>query len=788
MGRKRFQSEPIGPAPYLEREPSALGRLLFFLSGIAFVAAVLGGVWWMYRDLGERILPVILEWGWAGRLELRTPDPFEAGIRCYFHLECNRRVLSLYPPNYYIPLYTSGGALLLAALASKLVTVRARTKTAGTARWASKEDLKELRKGRQAGYVGFLNDGGEGKERAKGKPEAIPFPERLRNGHFAVLGGPGAGKTTAFYLPNLLLDAKQGNTAVVFDFKFPDPEGLGECLSYFQHYGRRIYVFTPFEPFSMTLPLLEGGHTREGALDIAEMLVPKRRQPGPDEFYRDLDRALIATLVYAMSNDPQMEPMSPGKLMRKILEGPQRLSEYVSSHRRREVREWSAPFIQNLTSMARDKVVGLHMGLASRFILFDHPRLDAATSNAPEGRINLKEVFREPSLLYIGIPQVYIQGGKGQVLLQLVKRLLDRAILEVAHANGGKLPIHAAIYLDEFPNFGPLPNMSEVLATMRSRRVSYLLSFQDHAQGYAVYGQEEFEAMFGTIQNLVAFPSRLSKEDRKWLSEHLGHTASLERSYTETGRLLPFGTFERRGGETIRETRMELLTVDEMQTFPQEEAVVVVPGIPPIRAYMPYIYADGKGERKDLMPHPWHRERARALRYKPMDVLTVAALKGGGVELPQVGGTKDALVALFSTWVERLVSKGIKVAKREKEYVLAKLPRDLDLAFVEEWIGEGWLAKEAEGYRITEEGMGRLPERIRSLLKQMHRLDPVIHLVRKQKREGGDGVAVVEEPGIWILEEVAQSGLPSWVMELSEVRERNGQRWRVFRVGTVLEI
>lgn len=797
MPKRRVSTQAVGREPYLEREPSFGAKLLFFLSGLVFFASILGGAYWVFYDLGQRLWPYLVDGGWLRYLGARTP--LEGAIRCYFSNACNKALLPLVPPNYFLSLYPIAGALILAAFASRLVTTRAYTKAAGTAKWASEKDLEPLKRGRQSGYIGFINN--EGKYTPSNPPKKltpIPLPERIRNGHFVVLGGPGAGKTTAFFLPNLLKDAMDGNTAVVVDFKFPDPEGLGEALSYFHAHGRKVYVFTPFEPFSMTMPLLAGGETREGALDIAEMLVPKRAQPGPDEFYRDLDRALLTTLIYAMSNDPAMKPMSPGKLLRKILEGPEKVRSYIQGHPKYEVREWSRAFMDNLTNMARDKVVGLFMGLASRFILFDHPRLDAATSNGnpgEPGQIDLQKVFSEPSLLYIGIPQIHIQGGKGQVLLQLIKRLLDKAILAVSHKNGGKLPIHAAIYLDEFPNFGPLPNMVEVLATMRSRRVSYLISFQDHAQGYAVYGQEEFDAMFGTVQNIVVFPSRLTGEDRKWFSEILGNTAALERSYTEGGHVTPLGTFDRRAMEALRETKRELLTVDEMQTFPQEEVVVLTPGIPPIRAFMPYIFADGKD--KSLMRHPWAPLRKKALRYNPMDVLTVAALEGGARELPQVepGREEEVHHALFVAWLEGVLRLAPKVSRKNKNFVLSKLPPGENQAFLAEWERLGWLSKEAEGWRITREGENMLPNWIKEALAWMEQADPVLHWLRKHRQQVAlpdkptkEALAKLEATTLWVPEEVARQSLPPEVLDMGTFQEKDGVRWWTFALKVVPEL
>ncbi len=752
----------------------------------------------MLRDLSQRAWPALVQSGWAAYFRAR--DPLVGTLQCVFHPGCQKALTGDYAPNYFLAVLPAAGGVLIAALGAALVTTRAPAKLPGVARWATRRDLKRLEAKPQAGYMGYLWEPTQEEKKVAQPKVKVPFPERVRNGHVAVIGRPGAGKTTAFFLPNLLQDAEQGHTAVVFDFKFPDPfGGLTEALSYYHAQGHRVYTFTPFEPQSMILPLLEGGETREGALSIAEMLVPKPKQSG-EEFYRNLEKTIITALVYGLCNDPDLGPPSPRDLLRKLIEGPEKLRAYLGNHKRPEVREWAGQIASNLSRMAADKQMGLIMGLVSRLIIFDSPRLNAATATPPPGAsgvISLREVFggEKPALLYIGIPQAEIQAGKGQALLQLIKRLIDKAALEVAQKHGGKLPRHAVIYLDEFPSFGPLPNMMEVLATMRSRRVAYMLSFQDHSQGYAVYGQDEFDAMFGTIQTVVAWPSYLSKADREWLSQYIGNTTTLERSYGEAAKAGPLGGFDRRASETLRERERALLTMDEMQVFPQEEAVVITPSVPPIRAYMPYIYSDGSLE--GLIRHPWAAKRKEYLRYDPMGVLAMCNLEGGArVETVLPGEGEDAYAALFVTWVEQMLEYLPKVEERKKpgesvRWAITKLPKDLEQNFTQEWEKRGWLvALSADGYGITELGTSVLPEKVLRKLRWMRENDSLMRFVRKHKdrleglpsfKGGVPPVGRVEKTSLWVPEEAAND-LPEEVRKLGRLMERDGKRWLVFQM------
>lgn len=766
MARRFYAPEAAGPLPYTEQKPAIWKRFLRWLVlTYVFLLSIPLGVLWMFWDLKDRAWPLLVSSGWARYVG--GAHPLESTIRCYFRNNCSRAVYrGAYAPRYLLVGIPPLLGILLLFGANALITIRAPARSPGTARWADRKDLRSLRKGRQSGYVGFLKE-----KDSTGPRYPIPFPERIRNGHFAVIGGPGAGKTSAFFLPNLMRDAEEGNNAIVFDFKFPDPEGLGEALSYFWAHKRRVYTFTPFERDSMVLSLLEGGDTREGALSIAEMLVPKRPDEGGEEFYRNLERTILMALVYALSTDPKNQGVvAPKDLLLKLLAGPDKVVEYLKSHPRADVREWVAKVGENMSRLQADKKMGLFLGLASKLIVFDNARLNAATTPPPkakEGVINLKEILTadEPFLLYIGIPQAEIQGGKGQALLQLIKRLLDRAILAAAHANHGRLKRHTVVYLDEFPSFGPLPNMTEMLATMRSRRVSYLISFQDHAQGYAVYGKEEFDAMFGTIQNLVLWPSRLSAEDRKWFMELLGETVALERSLSEASHTIPIGVhFEKRYTESLKEAKRYLLPMDEMQRFPAEEAVVLTPGIPPIRTYMPYIFSDGSDP--DLLAHPWARRRKRYLKYDPMGVLTMVSLQGTQVTELMPKGEEDEVVyqSAFILWVEKLLEYLPRLSKAKPPYAweISHLPKDVDFS-PELWEKKGW-AKQAGGNSIwiTQEGYAKLPPRVQELLKDSAEKQPLYRYLKQYRtairglaEDEGDGqyLGVLQGTAVWLAEE-----------------------------------
>jgi len=329
--------------------------------------------------------------------------------------------------------------------------------------------------------------------------------------------------------------------------------------------------------------------------------------------------------------------------------------------------------IYNLTHMGRDKVVGLLAGVTSRFLLFDERGLDLATSS-PEGSIDLRRVFTEPSLLYIGLPQSQLQGSRGQVLLQLIKRVLDKMLLTVAAENGNRLPVHTVFYLDEFPSFGYLPNMDEMTATVRERRGSYIISLQNLAQGQRVYGRDTWDS------------------------------AVLERSYTEG---LKPQDWERRFMEGFRETEKDLLSIEEMQIFPVAQGVVTTPGLPPFRVWLQGIFADAAVAKATGLPvHPYASRRATYLKTSPGKLIeTISMVEGISVEedkspaLPPAAHENPAYLA-FLLWIDEVARAAPRVEPDGKGMTLKNIPKGL--ANPDElgaWVKEGLLERVRGGRR-----------------------------------------------------------------------------------------
>lgn len=708
------------PASLLE---IPLSHRLLRLAGGLVILSTFGAVIWLASRTAFEVAERMLEVGWGkalgattpGELILRCHTDFAGGCIGVFN-EAWRKAL----PVDALRMVLAGG-FALGVLPFVIGRKRPR-KLPGQGRWATAEDLRDYLGSKGTGWYGIF----------EGKPLRVPPMER-RTGTL-VVGKPGGGKTTGYFQPNILLDAKEGWSAIVFDLKWPDEGGLMEAVRYYRHFGRPVYSYTPFAPGSSRIVLLEGAEDPQEASNIADIIVPRSEESKGEEFYTNLERMLLAALVW-------VEGLEGRYSIRHILDLLRRGREEIRAYA--EVRPHLKDRIGAVLGTREDIQAGVIAGLAGRLSLFENEHL-TESSLPGEGAVPWARFFSEPSLLYIGIPQEHLEGGKATALLWLIKRIIDREIHRAAARNKGTVPTLTSVYLDEFTAFGKLPGIEDNLKTMRSKGIAFHVSVQNLANGRSVYGRDPWESIQGTFGQQVYLLERLSEEDRKWLARTLGYETVVGYSRTSTRRSLLFGS----EGEGEREEARFLLSAEEMREAKKGDCVVLLDGKPPVRTYL-----GGMWEKSHPLHSLYLAVRKTPLPPSPLPVPgSQAKAKPAPSPFPEPVGNGNALPKRdepskddprsFEDYLRRLVALRPPFQRYYHKKTTTGLRFILPQGFPPPetgWLKAGWIevrGKEDLFLHVTKDGLDVLD---RGFLEALVRWCRVREWAR---REGKDGPVV----------------------------------------------
>ncbi len=554
------QVRPFTAWQSLERSFWLWGMVVCLLwAGYGFVAA------------SEAVARNLLEVGWGRTLGV-TEMPAVL-VSCAVDSACSSNlelVLAGFDRvTYLAPLIAFGGLGLLLQSFKRFPTY----KPMAAGRWATRRELRKYLEPRTEALVGYL--GLISKLEwlppllwGRWNYRALAIPEDEFNEHTLVHGPPGSGKTAGLFRPTLFRVCLQGRSAVVFDVKYPDQrQGLLACVDEFRALGRRVEVFTPYALHSGALDLFIGCETFDKALEVATVFVPL--SDGEDRYYRDMERRLLAGLILdgklkrGVRLDEILERLNGGIA---ALEGFVRQNPHLSAK------------LRTFLELPKDRLAGAMTGLAATLEPFTRGAIPARLSGDGQ-KIDLERVFREPTLLYIGIPQADVIAGHGALLMRLVKRVVDDAGLRVAQTSSdGRVPIGTGVYLDELLNLGRLENLENMLATLRSRGIGYVLGVQGDDQGRGLYKREGWGAIQKTCRHKVYFLGALDPRDALEVSQSLGETTVFEQTLNESG-----GEGGERRGSTTREAKRALVPMEEMLSWARFHAVVIARNLAPFK-------------------------------------------------------------------------------------------------------------------------------------------------------------------------------------------------------------
>lgn len=437
----------------------------------------------------------------------------------------------------------------------------------------------------------------------------LRLPPRIERIHTITYAGTGGGKTVGIFRPRIALDAAEGNIAIIFDTKYPNPnDSYVDVRDWFRAFGRKVSIIDPFgmerEEEAIQLPVLEGIKDYPSALDAARLIYPPDIENGDEgRVYIANARTLLAGILYALSaSDGYSLSFREAARIANMEIGS--LQEFFRQH------PHAKTAIQSALGADRYILSGSLNRLVGDLEIFQLESADWLFQRG-EKAVEVVRLLQEPGMIHLVFPERYIRGSAGRAILRFFKRYFDRAILELVERIGGPLPYHVNYYYDELALFGYLPDLDNDLATLRSRNISVHMATQSRAQVQDIYGSKKWEATENNnIGTFYLVPGSYTYEEAYYWSQLLGRYSTLGIRYGESK--TKGGTAE---NISLGEQERELVTVDELLTMGVGEMITLVRGFHPIliKTYpvesplspLHWIYKEGKAYREVKL-----RERA----------------------------------------------------------------------------------------------------------------------------------------------------------------------------------
>lgn len=456
--------------------------------------------------------------------------------------------------------------------------------TYGSARWASAKEISA------AGLFGargvFLGRLGDNYLRHDGPEHVMCFaPTR-------------SGKGVGLVLPTLL---SWTSSAVVHDIKGENWQLTAGWRSHFSH----CLLFNPTDARSARYnPLLE---VRKGAAEvrdvqnIADILVDPEGALERRTHWEKTSHALLVGVILHVLYAEEKKTLTrvteiladPAQSFEKTLRI-MMATNHLGTRDVPKVHPVVAATARELLNKSENERSGVLSTAVSFLGLYRDPTIGRNTE-ACDWRIADLVTADKPVTLYLVVPPSDISRTKP--LIRLILNQIGRRLTETLSANTTKKQRPLLMMLDEFPALGRLDFFESALAFMAGYGIRAYLIAQSLNQIAKAYGENN--AILDNCHVRIAFAAN-DERTAKRISDALGTATELRAQRNYAGhRLAPW-----LGHVMVsrQETARPLLTPGEVMQLPQDEAIVLVSGLAPVRAKKLRHYEDTNFTSRLLAP------------------------------------------------------------------------------------------------------------------------------------------------------------------------------------------
>lgn len=392
-----------------------------------------------------------------------------------------------------------------------------------------------------------------------------------RNLNVIVVGGSGAGKTRGYVLPNIM----ECNCSYII----ADPKGeiLRKTGGLLEKEGYEICVLNlvDLEKSDCYNPIayLRSDHD---ALKLVTNLIKNTNEKGQkssDPFWDKSEAAILqAFILYLLHEAPTSEQnFSTVMYMIENAAASEEDESYKSpvdllfdDLERRNPEHIALKMYKVFKQAAGKTAKSILVSTAVRLAAFNLPEIARVTE---KDEMFLNTIGNRKKAVFAVI------SDNNTSLNFIVSMLYSQAFQELYHEadrNGGRLPVHVRVMMDEFANVALPENFEKVLATCRGREISINIIIQNMAQIKAMF-RDSWENLTGNCDTYIYLGGNESTS-HEYISKSLGK---------ETVDVKTRGVTHGRNGSSsnnFQSVGRELLTPDEVRMIDNNYEVVIIRG------------------------------------------------------------------------------------------------------------------------------------------------------------------------------------------------------------------
>jgi len=400
-------------------------------------------------------------------------------------------------------------------------------------------------------------------------PATRLFPSYVDNRHLCTIGPNRTGKGATVIMQALL---RVSHSVVVVD---PKGQNAAVTMAARKAMGQDTYVLNPLglhtsEPWCLprhrynplrNLDLNDPNVSAKGRAIAQALIVTESRDPYFDDTARDLVASVNFQVVAERGKDGTF-----GHTRQMITDIAARGSEAARILNRMSKSPY--PFIRQpigrfLESESRDVAAACNTAVTQTTLLDDGPLTDPKHGTLTGHDIDLAQLKRKPTTLYIIVPG-HLMESYGRFLRLLVTDCINQIITEP-----GGYPV--LMVLDEFARLQNLPAVTAAFGFAAGFNLQLWPFLQDLSQLQHVYGKEWSTILANA--GMVQFFTPGDMETAEYIQRRGGTRTGESRSRSYKGSFFRYPT-----GESRSETRIPLLPIERVMSLANDESIVFFAG------------------------------------------------------------------------------------------------------------------------------------------------------------------------------------------------------------------